>query len=206
MREPKDVIWNLFLALVPVVLGFLIAKYVRDQRDRRQPVSWIIVGPMLFVWLIFLPNTCYLLTEWRHFLEVVVTNPAVFLLARHDEQALFQFLSISVFYILYSGSGMLTFFLAIWPVDQVFKIPAWGKAIFFLLCSLGVYLGLVKRYNSWQVVHHSVDIVQSAFAAIAKPGVDLLMVAFAATLWVTYFIFEIFMDGLELRRRRLMAK
>lgn len=206
VREPREVIWNLFLALVPVALGFLVAGLVRQDRERGKGISWPVAGPLLVIWLLFLPNTCYLLTEWRHYLETVATNPGMYFSTRHNAGALFQFLLISVFYIFYSGCGMVTFFLAIWPVDRVFHIAWWGKAIFFLLCSLGVYLGLVKRFNSWQIVHHFSDIVQSTLAAVARPEIDLLMLVFAGMLWITYVIFEIFMDGIEVRRRRLLAK
>lgn len=206
MRQPESVIWNLFLAFIPVVVGFLIAYVVGDARKRRARINWAIAAPLLFLWLIFLPNACYLVTEWRHFIDVVASNPNVFYAAKHGQQALFQFLLISTFYVLYSSSGMVAFFLAIWPVDRAFHVPWWGKGVLFVLCALGVYLGLINRFNSWQVARHFGPIMVSAIYAVSRPAIDILIVAFAAVLWFAYFLFEIFMDGLLLRRQKLLAK
>ncbi len=203
MRPVESVVWNLFLALIPVALGFLVARVVWEARAEKRPIPWLVAGPLLFLWLIFLPNTCYLLTEWRHYLETLLVRPRDYFDMRHDADYLFSFLEISLFYVFYSGCGLLTFFVSIWTVDRTFRVPLWGRAVFFLLCSLGVYLGLVKRFNSWQVVRHSGEIWQSIVAAVVRPELDLLIVGFAAALWVAYLAFEVFMDGLELRRQRM---
>ena len=74
---------DLALAFVPVALAFGIAHGLRRDILRRdilrrdilrrdiltaRRIRWELWLPLLLVWLLFLPNTCYLLTEWRHYL------------------------------------------------------------------------------------------------------------------------------------------
>lgn len=49
------VAWNLVLAIFPVLLG----RSIGALASRNKPLAWA----LLPVWLAFLPNTCYLLTE-----------------------------------------------------------------------------------------------------------------------------------------------
>ncbi len=71
-----------------------------------------------FVWLVFLPNSCYLLTEWRHYLDTLTQSP-LFAEAHHSGDGRLDFFLITGFYLLYSGAGLLAFFLAVWPLDRL---------------------------------------------------------------------------------------
>ena len=63
MRPIPNVLWNLFLAVVPVLLAFAIARGVRRERAAGGAVRWLLWGPLALLWLLFLPNSCELLTE-----------------------------------------------------------------------------------------------------------------------------------------------
>ena len=63
-------VWNVFLAVIPVGLAYTIRLLV-NQDGTIRPMLRAPVLLLWLVWLAFLPNTCYLLTEWRHFLNVV---------------------------------------------------------------------------------------------------------------------------------------
>ena len=52
MRPSPFVLWNLFLAVVPVALAFLIARGVRRDRQAKRPVRWVLWGPLALVWLL----------------------------------------------------------------------------------------------------------------------------------------------------------
>ena len=82
MRPIPNVIWNLFLAVLPVVLAFVIARGARRDRQATGHVRWGLWAPLAFVWLLFLPNSCYLLTEWRHYLDTLTQSP-LFAQAHH---------------------------------------------------------------------------------------------------------------------------
>lgn len=208
LRPPHNVIWNLFLAFIPVVLALIVARGAREDVRRSNRVRWWLWTPVLLVWLVFLPNTCYLLMEWRHYITDL-TASRISYNARDNHEALAGLLVSTGFYIIYSGAGLLSFFLAIWPLERLARarlgpVLAWGKVAGFLLCSLGVYLGLVYRFNSWDLVHRAglnrifTVIVNSMLA----PFTATLIVGFAAILWVLYLGFDIWMDGFAWRMSR----
>src|SRR5205085_586378 len=64
-------LWNLFLAIIPVGLAALAARTVRAIHHGRSGWLWLLLAPLLVAWLAFLPNSCYLFTEQRHLLAAV---------------------------------------------------------------------------------------------------------------------------------------
>ena len=206
MRPAPNVAWNLFLALIPVVLAFTIARGARQDMREGGHVRWVRWLPLAVVWLAFLPNSCYLLTEWRHYLEAL-TKSALFTQAHGSRDGQLDFFVVTGFYLIYSGVGLLAFFLAIWPLDRLTRRRlGWAGAILrpliFPLCALGVYLGLMSgRFNSWDLVHpHRLAVVlATAAAALQRPVLLGLILAFGAVLWLFYAAFDIWMDGLAWR-------
>ncbi len=204
MRPAHNVAFNLLLAFIPVVLAFVVARGVRRQMRATGRVVWAAWLPVLLIWLVFLPNTCYLLTEWRHYLDTITTTP-LFFQAQQDHDALLDLLIVTSFYVLYSGLGLLTFFLAVWPLDRLVRrrlhMWAWPlQGLVFFLSALGVYLGLIQRFNSWDPVNlvsgsRFAQILNSIAQTLSRPSLMLLILAFGLVLWLLYFIFDIWMDG-----------
>ena len=205
MRPVPNVIWNLFLAIVPVILAFTIARGLRTQKRSGDGIAWILWLPLLVVWLTFLPNTVYLLTEWRHYLQAIVGSP-VYFEAEVSREAFISFLLLTGFYIVYTGSGLLTFFLAVWPLDRLARrrVRGWRwplQALVFISCALGVYLGLINRFNTWDLLHPSQmsAILQTSLQVQQRPLLFGFILGFGAILWVLYTVFDIWMDGAAVR-------
>jgi len=149
-------------------------------------------------WLVFLPNTCYLLTEWRHFLEVLGYTD-LHLRWAHDGDARLVLMVLTLFYMCYSGIGVLTFTLAIRPVvalarERRLKVWVWGMP-FFLLMSVGVYLGLILRFNSWNLLNEFSQVVDSIVEILQRPTLASYVIFFAAFLWLMYAATDIWIDG-----------
>lgn len=195
------VAWNLFLALIPVGLAYAIAYLWRKMSGR----FWLqlTIAILALVWFFFLPNTCYLVTEWRHFLSTVDRNNLW--IREQDRRAMMLIVAYSVFFLGYSLFGMITFTLAIRPILPLARriIPRlWIVAVpFYLLMSLGVYLGLVLRYNSWDLLQRPEAVWNSALEALSRPYLATLIILFAVFLWLGYLFFDIWIDGYLLRRR-----
>ena len=213
MRPIPNVIWNLFLAVVPVMLAFIIARGVRREREATGHVRWLLWGPLAFVWLLFLPNSCYLLTEWRHYLDTL-TQSQLFAQARHGGGGRLDFFLVTGFYLVYSGAGLLAFFLAVWPLDRLTRrrlgwLGAVLRPLIFPLCALGVYLGLMRgRFNSWDLVNGSrlPDLLSTVAQMGQRPSVLLPILLFGAVLWLFYAAFDIWMDGIAWRLSRRHAR
>jgi uncharacterized membrane protein len=198
-------IWNLFLAIVPVVAAYALAAVARRARIERRPVTAILAIPLGLVWLAFLPNTCYLMTEWRHFLfhphfQAVrsATNP-------NDLGAL-RVVKQAAFFAAYSGFGVASFALAIRPVAQMLRnleIRPWTFAVpFFVTVSLGVYIGLILRLNSWDLALRPRYVVILAASAMLRPALLAVILGYAAVLGLAYLFCDIWIEGLRIRLHR----
>ncbi len=137
-REPLfgGLIWNLFLAWIP--FGLAIATYDRHRAGAR-PLTLV---PLAALWLLFLPNAPYIVTDFKH----LVPSPIVPL-----------WVDIVVI-AAPAWTGMLLGFLSLYLMQAVVRqsagsAAAWLVAVSALgLSSFGIYLGRVLRWNSWDVL------------------------------------------------------
>lgn len=198
------VAWNIFLALTPVVLAYAIYRLARPPGARPRMLAKAATTVLVIAWLAFLPNTCYLLTEWRHFLDTV-GYLGLHERWRADSGAALKLMMYALFYLCFSGMGLITFTLAIRPVSRLLRergatMWVWGLP-FFLLMSVGVYLGLILRFNTWDLVSQA-EAIWGAVADIAdRPVLVSFIIAFAGFLWLAYIAVDIWVDGVICRWR-----
>ncbi|MEL6445403.1 MAG: DUF1361 domain-containing protein [Bacteroidota bacterium] len=126
-------LWNLFLASVPLVLSRGFARFERP--------GWLALG-VGSAWLLFFPNAPYILTDLVH-LRVRPEAPYWFDL---------------VLLLAAAWSGMLVGMVSLAEVHGTVRRwhgarAGWSVAVGALvLGSFGVYLGRVLRWNSWDVL------------------------------------------------------
>ena len=126
-------LWNLFLASVPLVLSRGLARFERP--------GWLALG-VGSAWLLFFPNAPYILTDLVH-LRVRPEAPYWFDL---------------VLLLAAAWSGMLVGMVSLAEVHGTVRRwhgarAGWSVAVGALvLGSSGVYLGRVLRWNSWDVL------------------------------------------------------
>lgn len=132
----RFLITNLVLACVPLFLSTVL----RIAAHRR--FHWTILAVLLSLWLLFLPNAPYMLTDILH-LTRASHAPAWYDLA----------LLLSC-----AGTGLLVGYLSLIDV-QVIVARRFGLAVswIFATVSLGlsgfaIYLGRFLRWNSWDVL------------------------------------------------------
>lgn len=145
--------WNLFLAIVPVVA----AAGVRALAARRAPVLLIAVA--FIVWLAFLPNAPYLVTDLTH-LEYRPPVPLWY-----DIVLLGSFAATGVFFAYASVAdveaamrGRFGRFTA--------TFVAYGA---LALCGFGIYAGRFLRWNSWDIVTSPLLVFAEAFHRFTDP-------------------------------------
>jgi len=132
-------LWNLYLAAIPTVVALLIFR-----RPGRPGPAWF-VG--FGVWLLFLPNAPYVLTDVMHLREDLYASPS----RMHTYGVL---LSYSAFF----AAGLVSYVVSL----QLFRkflhgaipgqlvLPA--LLIVHALSVVAVYIGRFMRLNSWDVV------------------------------------------------------
>lgn len=137
-QEPRfgGLIWNLILAWIP--FGLAIVVYDRHRAGGGSTTLW----PLGALWLLFLPNAPYIVTDFKH-LEPGTRVPLWFDIVVIAAPA---------------WTGMLLGFLSLYLVQAVVRTAAgrivgWLTAVGALgLASFGVYLGRELRWNSWDVL------------------------------------------------------
>lgn len=134
---------NTILALIPIELT-LIANQLKKIR---------FLIPLLIIWLLFLPNNFYLITDLFHIslLEPYDTTTA---LIKLDSDMWFKLMMIFL-------SVFPTIFLGCWSIQAVSqKISShFSKRIngillypfILFLNTIGIYLGRFERWNSWEM-------------------------------------------------------
>lgn len=159
-------IWNLFLAWIP----YLAALWI-NQRQRRG-AGWLSLCAGLLVWLAFLPNAPYIVTDFVHF-RALPSIPLWF-----DLVLLFASAS----------TGLLLGLLSLREVHLILKrwlsnAFSWSFILIAIsLSGFGVWLGRFQRWNSWDLVirpHHLLsDIVHTLserHALLHAVGVSALL-------------------------------
>lgn len=132
----RFLIGNLFLACVPLLLSSTLR-----MADRLRG-HWTIKGGLFGLWLLFLPNAPYILTDILH-LTYTSDAPAWYDLA----------LLLSC-----SGTGLLMGYLSLIDVQGIVArrlspIVGWIFAVVSLVLSgFAIYLGRFLRWNSWDVL------------------------------------------------------
>lgn len=149
-------LWNLFLAWIPLVCAWLVSHTTR-------PLSaWKLVWIPAFLWLLFFPNSPYILTDLGH-------------LARLSEWTLAPLGFDVVMILSFTLSGLFVGFVSLFVMEEVWRQhlkarTATGLSILSLiLAGFGMYLGRFLRWNSWDLFHRPGMLAQDLVVRFADP-------------------------------------
>lgn len=193
--------WNIFLSLLPVTLCWCVVRGINLDTAAGRQVRWRLWGPLMCLWLAFLPNTCYLLTEWRHFMNAFVSHPSYYWAMRNNPGTFVACMLYTLCFVLYSLVGVVTFYFSFRPLDRALRLPWFAKVAVFGVCAVGVYLGFTQRLNSWDLLTNTAVAHRVAVEALLRPQVVVVFVLFAILLWVSYEVVDVFLHGLRQRGR-----
>ena len=170
--EYRNLLWNLVLAWVPFVLALVL--YDRARRGGSRPV---LLG-LAALWLAFLPNAPYLVTELQ-FLRSIAGMPLWF-----DVTLLTTF----------AWTGLILGFASVFLVQQAVarlygRAAGWTVAVCALaLSGLGVYLGRELRWNSWDLFVQPRGIASGMLDQLATPRLVGMTLVLGAFLTVGYAV------------------
>lgn len=196
-------LWNLFLATLPIPFGVVVARRLREGSGtpsrRAGTVALAAAG------LLLLPNAPYLLTEIRHF---VLDAPFRDLTARaaHDGAALRLSALWGALFVGYGAVGLAAYVVAVRPVERALAARGVSRPAFRLVLTpavaLGVWLGLVPRLNSWDVLARPGRVLRHAVHGLTHAPTLLSIVGFAVALAALHAAADLVADALERRLRR----
>ena len=180
-------VWNLLLAWVP----FLLALWIYDayRRGRRGLGLFVLGG----VWLLFLPNGPYIVTDLLH-LDEIGGAPVWYGIDKiggaplwYDGGMVALFAGVGL--ILGLGSLLLIQFVLL---DTLGPRLAWACVFAAIgLASVGIYVGRFLRLNSWDVFSDPLALLSPAQVFAANPlgaprflGVTVLFTVFLTVLYL----------------------
>lgn len=183
--------WNLFLMIIPFFLFLSIVAYWK-RTFGKSLLDKFFLTIITIVWLLFLPNAAYVIVDVRHlngFCPVSQLNNCV------------AGLWMIMLFFTYAFLGWVGFVYNI-KIMRDFLAGIIGKIkadifeiIIIPLISLGVLLGLIQRWNSW-------DIIASPGAIISDALMYFYHWPFAKNLLIYSLFFYILYYGGNLMFRR----
>lgn len=147
-------LYNLLLALIPVGLAGWVSRLLRQK----EWMDWRVLA-ISFLWILFVPNSFYIVTDFIHLPETSRVDIV------QDIIMLMQFSVLGMIAGFYSLVKMHTLLLRYFSS----KLAAWVVVIVLFLCSFAIYLGRELRWNSWDIVLHPLTVVRDSVLIIIQP-------------------------------------
>ncbi|MBN2604660.1 MAG: DUF1361 domain-containing protein [Bacilli bacterium] len=190
--------WNLILALVPLYASLLfLTLYQKNGQEHLQPI--FLLGIFL-VWLFFLPNTFYVITDLIHlgnrdfYFQSSFYMPWDYV---EDIQNYVALIHIFIGAIISLTAGVISLRNMEQFVVEKFN-QTFGYSFVFVvlfLSSIAIYIGRFLRFNSWDVLH-PFHLIKTLYLSV-----DLFFIQFVLLFWIVqaivYFFFQIILNHKE---------
>lgn len=166
-------IWNLFLAIVPYFLSSSIHSNFFEKGKKIQNNIYALV------WLLFIPNTFYILTDFTHL---------------HFKNT-FQF---GLDMLILSSFSFAGFYVGLHSLHHIHQltIAKFGNKkgnLFILtisfLSAFGIYLGRVLRFNSWDIITNPIELAYRSLYALFNFETIIYTLQLGIIILVSYIIF-----------------
>lgn len=165
--------FNVFLALLAILLGFSFLNVKKIS----------VKIPLFILWLLFIPNTIYLVTDMKYFQEQFFS-----VLGYYKIILILQYVILFIF-------GIITFIMALYPFERSLSKKK-SKSLQFktilliainYLIAFGVALGRIERINSWDVFINLADVLEASITLANNKGVLLAIFVFGTFSSLIYF-------------------
>lgn len=168
--------WNLFLAFIPLLLSVWLFRY-----DRSRSLLWW-VGCLVFV--AFLPNAPYVLTDIIHLIDDIRQYESVWVIT----------LLLIPQYLMFILAGFQAYVFSLMNLGRFLKEQRQGKWILTAelvlhgLSASGVYLGRFNRLNSWNIVTNPIGVLTRTVTNLTSERAVAVMAVTFVLLTVMYWM------------------
>lgn len=167
-------VWNLFLAGLPYLFSQILKQLHATNANK------LIQFGVFGLWLLFLPNSPYIITDLIHL---------------QNESATMVWLDLLIVFV-YAINGLLFGLFSMIDIYQILKSKYDVKnANFFmiylcLLCGYGVYLGRFLRFNSWDLFTKPHILAYNIAHSLTNYNVWAMTFAFGGLLWILFWTLQ----------------
>jgi len=197
------VVWNIFLALLPLAFYVLLRLYWR--RTGFDKFSQKAIAVVLFIlWLLFFPNTAYIITDVRHLLNYCPLDSL-------NKVCVDNAWMIIIFFT-YSSFGWISFYYLLKLMSnltsEIFNKlqPRLFASIIIPIASLGVLLGLLNRFNSWDVFLFPLWFLQVFLIYFSDINYFINWFIFTVFLYLLYFAGDVIFREINMKVERIRRK
>lgn len=162
-------VWNLFLAAVP----YILAIYINQKKTK----GLKLIG-LSIIWLLFLPNSLYIITDLKHF---------------HERPPVPEWFDCLLLFS-YSTLALLLGLLSFYTMNEVLKkysaksIQHTSIVFVSLLSGFGVYLGREERWNSWDLFTNPISLLSECITLSTLPHVWTFSLCYGVSFLSMYYI------------------
>ena len=148
-----SMVWNLFLAWLPYMISSCIQERAAWQKNK------LLFTIASLVWLLFIPNSFYILTDLFH-------------LGEHNDVPMWFDLALIISF---AWDGLLLGILSVRQMEKMVQRFFPGRhELFFIyplmwLNALGVYIGRYPRFNSWDIITNPLGISSYILTMLCHP-------------------------------------
>lgn len=173
-------VWNLFLAFIPYAISYWLCNNTHIIKSKLKLTAAVCA------WLLFVPNSFYIVTDFFHLREIA-SAPKWF-----DLLLLLSFALNGLFFGIVSLQKMETI---------VYRASGrnFSLLIIFIVMSLnayGIYIGRFLRYNSWDVVAQPFSLFTEMLEMILHPFHNKME-------WGMIFCYAVFMTLLYITIKKM---
>jgi uncharacterized membrane protein len=174
------VFWNIFLAFIPCTIVYHMAK------SKWVSKKTLFFGIGFLVWFFSFPNTSYLFTMPRYLLSHCTDYTIGTRLCFEESWQV-------MFFFGYALIGLPLFLYALRKMTLLLghlfnkTIQIWFPIIMIPITALGTLLGLLERFDSWDVLHNPLTIIQTSLTYITEPWKALNLTLYTIALYFIYY-------------------
>ena len=178
------IFWNLFLVIIPWVIGLVIFKLGRRTGFVSLP-SKLAFAVLALLWLLFIPNTIYIVSDVRHLLNYCPIDSPFQVCEKNAWMILFFFT--------YAAIGWWSYVFLINQMKS-FLSEMYGRIVAELwllallpVVAIGFLFGLVHRWNSWEFFIYPKAIYENLAIYLNDPKSFTNWLIFTIFLYVLYW-------------------
>ncbi|MDI9310289.1 MAG: DUF1361 domain-containing protein [Limnohabitans sp.] len=167
-------VWNLFLAIVP---------YTALLQIKKNACFWTFKTLLVtFVWLSFLPNSFYIITDLVH-------------LTKSDKSIIWLDIPMIC---LFSLIGFILGLESILRFEEILlknMSSILRKTLIVcisFLCGFGIYIGRILRFNSWDIVQQPANLIRNIITEVFTSSGILFSIHFGLFIYLIYVSYKFF--------------